>query len=530
MYLVTAQEMQTIDRETIASFGLPGRVLMENAGRGATRFFLDQMMSQGAFATVGVIAGRGNNGGDGFVVARCLAQKGIRVHVYLLSDARRLKGDAAANHALLAPLGIEVTEIPAEKDLAVHQSAMTGADCWIDAILGTGLKTKVKGYFARVIEFINRLNRPVFAVDIPSGLDADTGQPLGACIRAAATATFGFAKIGHWVYPGAEYTGRLGIVDIGIPGITVASVAPRQRLIDAESVRRALPQRPADSHKGRSGHLMVVAGSPGKTGAAAMTATSAARVGAGLVTLGAGKSLNAVLESQVLEAMTLPLPETQPGVPGLAALDAILTALQGKKCLAIGPGLSPDKDTGALVRQLVARAEVPMVIDADGLNHLVGSLETLRQCRVPVILTPHPGEMARLTGLSVAEIQQDRVGCTRRFSERHRVYVVLKGARSVVAHPDGSVGINPTGNAGMASGGMGDVLTGAIAGLLTQGLEPGLAAHCGVYLHGAAADILSERVGPYGYLAGEVMTALPEAIGATHRGERSAAERFENIF
>ena len=297
MYLVTAGEMQAMDGQTIESSGIPGRVLMENAGRGATRYFLDQMKAQtGTGRTVGVMAGRGNNGGDGFVMARYLAQMGIGVRVYLLSTADRLQGDAAANYALLAPMGIQAIEIPNPERLVAVQSTFEQIDCWIDAILGTGIKSEVKGFYARVIEMLNEQQRPIFSVDIPSGLDADTGQVLGVCIRAAATATFGFSKIGHWVYPGAELTGRLAIVDIGIPGHVVESVNPGQALLTPRSVAADLPFRPADAHKGTSGHLMVVAGSIGKTGAAAMTALAAARVGAGLVTLGLASSLNPLAE------------------------------------------------------------------------------------------------------------------------------------------------------------------------------------------------------------------------------------------
>ena len=511
MYLVTAAEMQTLDRLTIESFGLPGRVLMENAGREAVRVFLTHF-AQAARNGVGVVAGRGNNGGDGFVMARGLAQAGYPVRVYLLGTADRVTGDASANLKLLAPLSVPVVEVPDEAAFSRHQREMRDVAVWVDAILGTGLTAAVKGFFRSVIEFINQRERPVFSVDIPSGLNADTGQVDGACIRATVTVTFGYAKIGHAVFPGAEYTGRLEVVDIGIPPHIAERVRPRHFLLTAADVRGNFSARPADAHKGRTGHLLVVAGSPGKTGAAAMTATAALRVGAGRVTLGVAQGLHPILQTLVLEAMTEPLPETGSGSLGHAARDMILQLTAGKSCLAIGPGLGQDPETGELVAELVRRSPLPLVIDADGLNHLAGRLEIFKGLAVQTVLTPHPGEMARLTGASISAVQQDRITCARDLAVALNLHVVLKGARTVIAHPDSSVYVNPTGNPGMASAGMGDVLTGMIAGLIAQGMHPDAAARTAVYLHGAAADTLSRTLAPYGYLAGEVAQALPGEI------------------
>jgi len=309
------------------------------------------------------------------------------------------------------------------------------------------------------------------------------------------------------------------VVDIGIPPHVAAEIGPRQFLLSAEDIRGYLPPRPADTHKGRTGHLLVVAGSPGKTGAAALCAASALRVGAGLVTLGAPESLNPVMETLLLEAMTAPLPESGNGVLGPFCREVLLSLAQGKTCLAIGPGLGQAPPTGELVRDIIRSSPVPMVIDADGLNLIAGRLDFLKGIAAAVVLTPHPGEMARLLGTTAAAVQQDRIACARELAAACRVHVVLKGARTVIGHPDGSVHVNPTGNPGMASGGMGDVLTGAIAGLITQGLRPDLAARAGVFLHGAAGDHLARSRGPRGFLAGEVMNALPgeiaEVLGST---------------
>lgn len=511
MYLVTADEMKKMDRLTIESFGLPGRILMENAGLGATRFFLRQFKDI-KNKRIGVVAGRGNNGGDGFVMARYLAQKGIRVTVYLLSESQKVKGDAAANLSLLAPLKVPVIEMPDVESFSAYKTAMRHEAVWIDAILGTGLKSEVKGFFGEVIDFLNHLNRPIFSVDIPSGLNSDTGLPCGTCIRADATATFAFAKTGHFLLPGADYTGILEIVDIGVPPYITDSVRPLQYLLTLDLICNAFRPRPLDIHKGHTGHLLVVAGSPGKTGAAAMTSMSAMRAGAGLVTLGIPASLNPVIETQVTEVMSEPLPETKEGVLGEASFNRIMALLSDKRCLTIGPGIGTNPETKTLVQRLLQESKKPMVIDADGLNCLIGCTEILKNFNKPAVLTPHPGEMARLIGTTAADVQKDRIHCARNFAQKYNVHIVLKGARTVVAHPDGRAFINPTGNPGMASGGMGDVLTGIIAGFISQEHSPELAAHAGVYLHGAAADALSKNKGPFGYLATDVMNVLPEAI------------------
>ena len=511
MYLVTAAEMQKMDRSTIESFGIPGLVLMENAGREATRVLLNTFKDI-RNKKVGVIAGRGNNGGDGFVIARYLAQKGISVTVYLLAQKTMVKGDAAANLKLLAPVGVPVIEMPDKPSFLESRTALRHQNIWVDAILGTGLKSDVKGYFKEIIEFVNASNKPVLAVDIPSGLNADTGHPCGVCVRAHTTATFAFAKTGQILFPGAAYTGNLEIIDIGIPPHIAESVGPLQHLLTPDMIRNALWPRPPDAHKGHTGHLLTVAGSPGKTGAAAMTALSAMRAGAGLVTLGIPKSLNPVLEVQLIEAMTCPLPETADGTLAESSFDVIKHQFSGKKCLALGPGLGTAGETRKLVHRILQESPIPVVIDADGLNFLAGHTQMLKHLNIPVILTPHPGEMARLMDSTTSEVQKDRINCARGFAVEFNVHVVLKGARTVIAHPDGNVFVNPTGNSGMASGGMGDVLTGLIAGFMTQAYSPESATHVGVYLHGAAADDLAQKSGPYGFLATEVMNAIPRQI------------------
>jgi ADP-dependent NAD(P)H-hydrate dehydratase / NAD(P)H-hydrate epimerase len=513
MDLVTASEMQQMDRETIESYGLPGRVLMENAGRGATAFFLETTWTQvDRRALVGVMAGRGNNGGDGFVMARYLHQRGIAVKVFLLSGPQRVTGDARINLDLLGPLGVEVIALPDLASFENRADGLANPAVWIDALLGTGLNSDVRGYFKAAIDFLNTSGKPVFAVDIPSGLNADTGRVQGVCTQADATATFAFAKVGHLLHPGAQHTGRLKVIEIGIPPHIAGRVGARQHLITPKAAAALLRPRDPQAHKGTTGHLLVVAGKTGTTGAAAMTAMAALRAGAGLVTLGCPQGVQALVAQQTLEAMTVGLAQTPLGGLSAEALPQILGLAQGRRCLALGPGIGTETETGDLIEGLIPKSPIPLVIDADGLNLLAGCSDILNKAGAPVILTPHPGEMARLTGRPVAEIMEDRVAAARSFATTHGVILVLKGARTLVAAPDGRVWVNISGNSGMASGGMGDVLTGVIAGLVTQGFPPDAAACLGVYLHGAAGDHLARRRGPQGYLASDLMAALPETI------------------
>lgn len=511
MYLVCADEMRQMDRTTIESFGLPGRVLMENAGRGATGWLL-QKFPDALEKRIAVIAGRGNNGGDGFVMARYLAQKGADVTVFLLAEESKVSGDAAANLKLLSELNVPVVCLPDEKTFARKKTALSHQHLFIDAILGTGLRFDVKGLFAKAIDFMNQSGRPVFAVDIASGLDSDTGQPRGVCVKASATATFGFAKAGHVLFPGAAFTGDLAVVDIGIPPFVAAEADPKQHLLTPAMAAGYLRPRRPDAHKGRAGHLLVAAGSLGKTGAAVMAATGAMRAGAGLVTLAVPAGINAIIEPMVAEVMTAPVGEAECPMFDESCIGPILGLSAGKKAVAVGPGIGTGTAAKKLVRALIEKTDLPVVIDADGLTCLAEDPDVLSYGQKRLVLTPHPGEMARLCRMSVEQVQADRIRCAQTFAQTHKVHLVLKGAGTVVAHPDGAVFVNRTGNPGMASGGMGDVLTGVIAGLVCQGYEIEIAARLGVFLHGLAADIVAEQSGEVGLLASDVTSALPPAI------------------
>ena len=573
MYLVTAKEMQTIDKTAIESFGIPGQVLMENAGRGAVDMLMSHFPKIRSYR-VAVLAGRGNNGGDGFVMARYLLEMGVNTTTFVLSDKERIFGDAKANLTLLEKLihAKAVERNPQRDELACRTSSkivhlkcypsqsptsrktrglievadmetfqkiktqLVHHDLFIDGILGTGLNSDVRGFYKEIIDTLNVTKKPIFSIDIPSGLNADTGKPMGSCIQATATATFGFAKIGQMIQPGKSLTGTLEVIDIGIPSFIAGQVAPTIHRIESKRLKDLFPDRPVESHKGSFGHLLVIAGSAGKTGAAALTCNSAMACGTGLVTLGIPESINAVMEPQVTESMTLPLPEMGKGCLSLNALEQIITASKGKSALALGPGLGMTPDTLSLVHAMIkerALSDIPMIIDADGLNALATdivshdskenftsdqteksktALTDLKQRSAPTILTPHPGEMARLTGKSTREIQASRLDSARQFATSYQIILVLKGAGTVVALPDGTAHICPTGNPGMASGGMGDVLTGMIAGFMAQGIAPSDAALAGVYIHGLCGDILAENRGAFGFTATHIIDILPETI------------------
>ena len=394
MKLLTAAQMRQLDQLTIEEIGVPSVVLMENAGR--TTYQILRREFPDLDGPVVVLAGRGNNGGDGFVVARYLANAGYEVLVLLLAEKSRISGDAKINLDILEQLAVPVREITTEEALLEQIPLLEDASLLVDALLGTGLSSEVKGLYRAAITLINDTPAPILAIDIPSGLSADTGQPQGIAVLADVTVTYGWPKIGQILAPGRELVGRLWQVDISIPP-TQANIS--QVELAAGELRHLLPYRAIDSHKGDFGHLFVVAGSVGKTGAAALAGEAAMRVGAGLVTVGVPASLNPILEIKLTEAMTLPLAEPE-GVQALGqrALEEIAAAMPGKTALAIGPGLGTHPETVQLVRQLVRRSSLPLVLDADGLNAVAHDLESVAEANAPVIMTPHPGEMSRLTG------------------------------------------------------------------------------------------------------------------------------------
>ncbi|HZR64047.1 MAG TPA: NAD(P)H-hydrate dehydratase [Terriglobales bacterium] len=544
MKIVTSSEMREIDRVTSERFGVPSLTLMENAGTAVAEFALSSYPRAKRF---GVICGKGNNGGDGFVAARKLHEAGREVRLLLLADPAELKGDAAENYRRL----IEESNFPPcrkerDKDGAPRScttplegappyaifvgwensasNSVFSCDILIDAVLGSGFKPPVRGVYAEAISRMNAASAPVIAVDVPSGSDADVlGSQGGAVARADAIVTFTAPRPAH-VF-GNLTEGPIVIAPIGSPEEAIQS-SLKLNVITPSDIASLMGPRPRDSNKGMYGHVLVVGGSLGKAGAAAMAGFSALRAGAGLVTVATPNSVLPTVAGFHPELMTEPLEETGDGTISLHALEILEKLSEKKSVLAIGPGISRNEESAEVVRKMVESSDTPIVFDADGLNafegnakafnrraHRGGTEEAEKSARPPLVLTPHPGEMSRLTGLSIAAIQRDRINVARDFAQQHRVILVLKGDRTIVANSDGECWVNTTGNPGMATGGTGDILTGVIAGMLAQNpkraFEAVLAA---IYLHGLAGDVACESMGEHSLVATDLITALPEAF------------------
>lgn len=507
MFVCTAAEARAIDRAAIESLQIPGLILMEHAARAVADRARRLLGPRGRAV---VVAGAGNNGGDGYAAARLLLVDGIEVEVVALVEAERLRGDAATNAAIWERIGGRIVPFGPRALERVGPG-----DVVIDAIFGTGLSREPEGDFAVAIDAVNAARTrgaKVVAVDLPSGLDADSGRPLGAVVAADCTVTFATLKRSHLLHPGAALCGEVQVAPISIPPSVFASIAPRVRRLDEGEVRSLLPDRPADAHKGSFGHCLVVAGSFGKTGAAALACKAALVGGAGLVTVATRPAVVPQVLGHVAEAMGLPLPGEGP--LGEADAEALLAAMRGKAAILAGPGIPRGEETAALLERLLVEATCPLVLDADALNAVAARVEILQRARSGLVLTPHPGEMARLVGRTAAEIQADRIGVAQRFAESVGCVVVLKGAGTVVAAPDGTAAICPTGNPGMATAGSGDVLGGLIAALLAQGLAPFDAACAGVYVHGLAGDRRARVRGAAGLVAGDLIDGIAEVWAA----------------
>jgi NAD(P)H-hydrate epimerase len=512
MIVVTAEQMREMDRLTIRDHGVPSLTLMERAGQGITEAIL-RNFAAAAKKGVLIVAGKGNNGGDGFVVARLLRKKRIPCEVVLLAARAELAADAAHNCRAFARLNGKIAELASGK-LDVLERKLAGKGLLVDAILGTGIKSEVRGLYAEVISLMNASGLPIVAVDIPSGLDSDRGTPLGVAVQAEMTVALGYAKLGQVIYPGIDFAGDLVVADIGIAPSALAQVAPASEILTREEVSWLVPRRLPDTHKGTYGHLLVLAGSRGKTGAATLACRAAMRAGAGLVTLAAPRALNSIFAAVLVEAMTEPLGEN--GAEEISELvpQEWCRLLERKSAVVFGPGIGVNDATRNSLRWLLRNLDMPWVIDADGLNNLALDIERLGKSKTPPILTPHPGEMARLIGKSTKAVNQDRIGVARAFALKHRCYLVLKGARSVLATPNGKIYLNPTGNPGMASGGMGDVLAGMLGALLAQRFSPEDAMKLGVYLHGFVGDRVAQEKGEIGLIASDIIDGLPAGMRA----------------
>jgi len=515
MILLTASESRELDRLSREKYGIPSYSLMTRAGE-AVAAALVMRFHEAARAGVLVIAGKGNNGGDGFVAARALGQMGVRVRVVLLAHEAELKGDAVRVRDEYRAAGGSISEASSEADLGGALADRPGAV--VDAIFGTGLNAEVTGAARHAIEWTNSLGVPVVAVDIASGVNSDTGAIMGAAVRASHTVTFGHAKFGHVSYPGAEYCGELEIAEIGFDPRAVGEIKPPGRFLELGDVSPLIVERPVNTHKGMYGHPLVIAASVGKSGAALLASRGALRTGAGLVTAAVPASVQPLVATGRAELMTEPIADRDGHFDGAHAAATLASLIEGKSSLIVGPGIGLSEDTKQIMAWLIekgASPDRPLLIDADGLNALAAlGCETARRARGPIVLTPHPGEAARLLSETTAAVNADRVSAARRLADRSGACVLLKGARSVIAGPDGVVLINSTGNSGMATPGMGDALSGIVGALLGQKMRPLDALALGVFAHGYAADLVAARLGRIGYLAGDLIEELPAALEA----------------
>jgi NAD(P)H-hydrate epimerase len=511
MRVLTTTQMREADRRTIEEIGLPSIVLMENAGRQVVAA-MESSFDGLASMRIAVLCGRGNNGGDGFVVARTLFERNLDVGVYLVGQAAEVKGDARVNLDVLRNVGVDVVEVGDAAAWELHGTDVLGSDVIVDALFGTGLNTPLSGLAETVVADLNASARPVVSIDLPSGLSADGPEVPGPAVHANVTVTLGAPKLPLVLPPAESFAGNLVIADIGIPQAVIRALdGPWVEILTKDSMRALIEPRSQDSHKGDYGHVLVVAGSRGKSGAAALSATAALRSGAGLVTVATPASVAPTVAALAREYMTIPLDETEDGTIAYEAIDHVLET--EADVIAVGPGLGRSPSTVAFVQALVERAGVPLVVDADALNAFAGDSDRLvGRDGIEIVITPHPGEMSRLAGVSVDDVQAHRLDMARDFATTHRVHVVLKGHRTLIATPDGKTFINLTGNAGMATGGTGDVLTGMVSAWLAQFLDAEAAAKLAVYLHGLAGDLAEADEGEVGMIAGDLVDRLGDAV------------------
>jgi NAD(P)H-hydrate epimerase len=522
MEVLTGQQMRNVDRRTIEEMGIASLLLMESAGQGVAASLVEDHAGELARGCV-ILCGKGNNGGDGFVVGRHLKRMGYTPRVVLLARAEDISGDAAVNLRAARASGVEVEEVPDVDAWKTARPAVDESSLILDAILGTGIQGGARGLAAKVIRDLNSSGAIVIALDIPSGLDADSTDVVGIAVDAEHTYTLCRPKLPLVLGPAASYAGSWSVIPIGIPDDAVRRERAEIEWLDSTSVRELLPERDLETHKGTFGHLLAVAGSRGKSGAAVLLGLSALRSGVGLMTVAVPRgSLEAVAAARA-EIMTEPLSESSAGNLGRGAASRALRLLADRDALAVGPGLGTAKETRQTVLSLLERRTRPAVADADALNALAEETGVtpamLASRRFPLVLTPHPGEAARLLRSTTGKIQADRIGTLRRLTRRTGAVVVLKGHRTLVGAPDGRVAVNSSGNPGMATAGTGDVLTGMIGAFLARGLDAWDAARLAVFVHGDAGDRAAFDLGQDGMIAGDLVSRIPDAINALQRGD-----------
>jgi hydroxyethylthiazole kinase-like uncharacterized protein yjeF len=511
MKLATSQDMKKVDELAVKDHGMAVPQLMEAAGTAVVKA-MEEIYGDLREKTVGILCGKGNNGGDGWVVARLLKQKKISVVAVLLGETGELAGEPQKQYQKAKTAKVPVIPLGGAEGLPSVRVALEECDLLVDALFGTGLSRPIEGLGRDLIQLVKGLAKPVVAVDIPSGLSADSGSPLGETLPAQLTVTFGLPKAGFYTPIGSTFTGRVVVDDIGFPEALLKASFLKHELTELSTVQKSLPYYDENTHKGTRGRVVIVAGATGLTGAAVLSAYGAQRIGAGLVTVACPESLIPILGAKLTEPMTAPVPEVEGGFLSLKATGRILHLTANVNSVVIGPGIGRHRETAQLLRELLTKLTVPMVVDADALNLLGGQLDIFKAVRVPAILTPHPGEAAWLLKTTINEVEQNRVKVAKHIAEGYNVTVVLKGRFTVIANPQGDVRINPTGSRGLATGGTGDVLSGIIGGLLAQRLSPFDAATTGVYIHGLAGERASRRLGPDGLLAGDLLPLLPRLL------------------
>ncbi len=508
MKVAMVEEMRQIDKLAGEKYGIPEMLLMENAGRAAAGVVIEEM-SGVTRKTVCVLAGPGNNGGDAFVVARHLANHGAQIKVFQVGSEEKLTKSAALNREICLKMGIAVQTLTTERDWEKFALFLKLTDVVVDGLLGTGTKGPLRDPFPKVIRMVNEAGRPVVAIDIPSGVNAGSGGVPTDAIRADVTVTFGLPKTGHFFCPGAAYSGRLVVDDISLPQVLLTDRGILQEYFDDDYVRSLLPPRPIDAHKGSCGRVLVVAGSPGMTGAAALASEAALRAGAGLVTLATAESLTNLFSIKLTEVMTRPLPEASPGILGHGAMETLKNIADQHDIVLMGPGLGRDPATLNFIWQAARAIRKPLVLDADALYAFAGHADTFTQAGEPLVLTPHLGEMAKLLSLSVDALRANLIPCCRKAAADWHAILVVKSECTLIAYPDSRVFLTSKGNPGMATAGSGDVLAGTIAGLMKQ-MPPADAPQLGVYLHGLAGDIAAGESAE-GLMAGDILRCLPAA-------------------
>ena len=515
--IAPVNQMRDIDKNVIENYGLPELSLMESAGH-RTALATERVMKSVDKKTICVAAGSGNNGGDALVAARYLANRGARVKVFVLEGRNGHSASLDVQIKVLRAMGVEIQNLDSDRAWERMQVQLRFADAVLDGVLGTGFSGSLRPNALRLIRLINAANKPVISIDIPSGVEADTGQLGETAVKAVCTIALGLPKVGHYLCPGANHVGELIIDDIGLPA-QLLSDDIHQTLVDDELAITLLPERPRDAHKGNCGKILIIAGSKGMTGAASLASMAAFKVGAGLVTLAAAESLNAIFEAKLTEVMTIPIPEVKVGIlGGDNATNQILTLAEKFDVLLLGPGLGREKETCALVKKIAIAVDKPLVLDADALFAFNGQIEELKNCKQIPILTPHLGELAALLNLSIDEIRKDLVSVVRMAAQDYRAIFVAKSETTIIAYPNGEVFVSPLGNAGMATGGSGDVLAGAIAGLIK--LTP-FAPLAGVYLQGTAGDLAFDQKAE-GLIATDILENIPDAIKKIRRLQSNA--------